>query len=203
MGTVTFETLASAHHTMKLFIAILLVAIALAEAKKGGKGKKPQEFTEEMAMACLAGTAMEEKIVNATAQCFDDSILTAAGRKGKGKGKGKGKKKCKKVDAIVAKYTNMTEARMCMEASMGWIDATGQPIVDVIIEDISSLDQTVTNVYNYDSVTKCMKKSLKKAAKCGHDPEDLQVQGVAYYFCTDMLVAKGCSKFLSTTQAGK
>ena len=53
---------------------------------------------------------------------------------------------------------------MCMEASMGWIDATGQPIVDVIIEDISSLDQTITNVYNYDSVTKCIKKSLKKEA---------------------------------------
>merc|ERR1711981_685178 len=200
MGTVTFATFSAVHLMMKAFLVLALLVV-------GGKGRKAVELSEEDAFVCMDQTALGDKFMDAMNNCMaitttggDGFFSTgcAAGRKG-------GKNKCQKYDEMLQKYIPEAETRECILSSMGWIGNAYEPIMSVIKSDIASLDETITKEYNPKTVTKCMKKHLKRATKCSNDVDEDELKAVVFYFCSDRKFARGCSKFIekNMTQIGK
>jgi len=211
---------------MKAFLVFALLAVSLAQAKKG-KGKKAKELSEDDVFACMDQTALGDKFMDALNNCMDlttnstnggfnstdggfnstsngfnstdggfNSTSDGFNSTGEAAGRKGGKNKCRKYDAMMEKYIPEAETRACMLSNMGWIGNSYEPVMSVIKNDIASLDKTITKKYNPKTVKKCMKKELKKATKCSNDVDEETLTGVVFSFCSDRQFAKGCKKFI-------
>merc|ERR1739844_240336 len=127
--------------------------------------------------------------------------------------KGKGKKKCPSVDDIKEKMETEMEGDMCILSQLGWIDADGQAIEDVMTADLMTLPGDVSAKLSEDKVAECADKMVTKMAKkwqtakkhkrcakmySSNDMDQLRELGlkVASYKCFEKQFAKSCQEFV-------
>merc|ERR1711936_1080015 len=152
----------------------------------------------EVNMACTAGTPLGVKIAQASAACMEASteeefeVVTeiVANRRRKCRGrrcKGKGKKKCPSVGDVKEKMETEMEGDLCVLSQLGWIDADGQAIEDVMAADLMTLPRDVS-----------AKLSEDKVAECADKMDQLRELGlkVASYKCFEKQFAKSCEEFV-------
>merc|ERR1711970_1086427 len=208
-------------HTMKCFILLCLVFTVPAKSsqEEDTKLEGGLYFDEnEVNMACTAGTPLGVKIAQASAACMEASteeefeVVTeiVANRRRKCRGrrcKGNGKKKCPSVDDIKEKIETEMEGDLCILSQLGWIDADGQAIEDVMTADLMTLPGDVSAKLSEDKVAECadkmvtkMEKKHKRCAKMysSDDTDQLRELGlkVASYKCFEKQFAKSCQEFV-------
>merc|ERR1719369_990914 len=200
---------------------ILLCLVFTAPAKSSQEDTKLEGglyFDEnEVNMACTAGTPLGVKIAQASAACLEASTeeefevvteITNRRRKCRGRRcKGKGKKKCPSVDDIKEKMETEMEGDLCILSQLGWIDADGQAIEDVMTDDLMTLPRDVSAKLSEDKVAECADKIVTKMAKkhkrCAKmyssgDMDQLRELGlkVASYKCFEKQFARSCQEFV-------
>merc|ERR1711936_122161 len=186
-------------HTMKCLILVCVVFTVAAKSsqEEDSKMEGGLYFDEnEVNMACTAGTPLGVKIAQASAACMEASteeefeVVTeiVANRRRKCRGrrcKGKGKKKCPSVGDVKEKMETEMEGDLCILSQLGWIDADGQAI-----EDVMAADKMVTKIA----------KKHKRCAKMytSDDMDQLRELGlkVASYKCFEKQFAKSCEEFV-------
>merc|ERR1712055_753506 len=140
-------------HTMKCLILVCVVFTVAAKASQEEDTKLEGGLyfdQNEVNMACTAGTPLGVKIAQASAACMEASteeefeVVTeiVANRRRKCRGrrcKGKGKKKCPSVGDVKEKMETEMEGDLCILSQLGWIDAEGQAIEDVMTADLMTL----------------------------------------------------------------
>merc|ERR1711970_1702358 len=207
-------------HTMKCFILLCLVFTVAAKSsqEEDSKLEGGLYFDEnEVNMACTAGTPLGVKIAQASAVCMETSTeeefevvteITNRRRKCRGRRcKGKGKKKCPSVDDIKEKMETEMEGDLCILSQLGWIDADGQAIEDVMTADLMTLPRDVSAKLSEDKVAECADKMVTKMAKkhkrcakmySSNDMDQLRELGlkVASYKCFEKQFARSCQEFV-------
>merc|ERR1719244_2510386 len=205
---------------MKCLILLCLVVTASAKSsqEEDTKLEGGLYFDEnEVNMACTAGTPLGVKIARASAACMEASTeeefevvteITNRRRKCRGRRcKGKGKKKCPSVGDVKEKMETEMEGDLCILSQLGWIDADGQAIEDVMAADLMTLPRDVSAKLSEDKVAECADKMVTKMAKkhkrCAkmYSPDDmdqLRELGlkVASYKCFEKQFAKSCEEFV-------
>merc|ERR1711936_998178 len=158
-------------HTMK---CLILVCVGFTVAAKSSEEEDTKMegglyFDQnEVNMACTAGTPLGVKIAQASAACMEASteeefeVVTeiVANRRRKCRGrrcKGKGKKKCPSVGDVKEKMETEMEGDLCILSQLGWIDADGQAIEDVMTADLMTLPRDVSAKLSEDKVIKFAK----------------------------------------------
>merc|ERR1711970_1121931 len=214
MGTCIYTVISLIN--MRFFILLLIVSVALAAKKPKGKGKGKGKaglcITEEQMMRiCHAGTAVET--------CNGDT--TAAGRaldvvdmrkKNPSKGKGKGKGKCPTAEKIMNDVVEEYAEEICVFTEMGWLDNDMNSDDNLIMEDIMSLPNEISEALTGDDYDKCVakaeKKIMKKGKKCNNaytDEEGAQlmevVNGIAHVECFKAMFDMSCAEYVSNTIA--
>merc|ERR1711936_850227 len=166
-------------HTMKCLILVCLVFTVAAKSSQEEDTKLEGGLyfdQNEVNMACTAGTPLGVKIAQASAACMEASteeefeVVTeiVANRRRKCRGrrcKGKGKKKCPSVGDVKEKMETEMEGDLCILSQLGWIDADGQAIEDVMTADLMTLPRDVSAKLSEDKVVKCANKMVTKMAK--------------------------------------
>merc|ERR1719244_1333947 len=205
---------------MKCLILLCLVVTASAKSsqEEDTKLEGGLYFDEnEVNMACTAGTPLGVKIARASAACMEASTeeefevvteITNRRRKCRGRRcKGKGKKKCPSVGDVKEKMETEMEGDLCILSQLGWIDADGQAIEDVMAADLMTLPRDGSAKLSEDKVAECADKMVTKMAKkhkrCAkmYSPDDmdqLRELGlkVASYKCFEKQFAKSCEEFV-------
>jgi len=206
---------------MKCLILLCLVFTVAAKSsqEEDSKLEGGLYFDEnEVNMACTAGTPLGVKIAQASAACMEASteeefeVVTeiVANRRRKCRGrrcKGKGKKKCPSVDDVKEKMETEMEGDLCILSQLGWIDADGQAIEDVMAADLMTLPMDVSAKLSEDKVAECADKMVTKMAKkhkrcakmySSDDMDQLRELGlkVASYKCFEKQFAKSCQEFV-------
>merc|ERR1719244_856877 len=205
---------------MKCLILLCLVVTASAKSsqEEDTKLEGGLYFDEnEVNMACTAGTPLGVKIAQASAVCMETSTeedfevvteITNRRRKCRGRRcKGKGKKKCPSVGDVKEKMETEMEGDLCILSQLGWIDADGQAIEDVMAADLMTLPRDVSAKLSEDKVAECADKMVTKMAKkhkrcakmySSDDMDQLRELGlkVASYKCFEKQFAKSCEEFV-------
>merc|ERR1712183_516478 len=213
---------------MRFLILLLIVSVALAAKKPKGKGKGKGKdkagyclSEDQMMSICHAGSAVGEKAMAAMETCQGDT--TAAGRAlavldmrkkkpNKGKGKGKGKGKCPTAEKLMSDAADEYAAELCVFTEMGWLDDDMNSNDDLIMEDIMTLPNEISEALTGEDYDKCVakveKKIMKKGKKCNDaytEEEGAQlmevVNAVAHVECFKAMFDQSCAEYVSNTIA--
>merc|ERR1712215_224857 len=207
---------------MRFFFLLLIVSVALAAKKPKGKGKGKGKaglcITEEQMMRiCHAGSAVGEKAMTAMETCNGDT--TATGRaldvvdmRKKKPSKGKGKGKCPTAEKIMNDVAEEYAEEICVFTEMGWLDNDMNSDDDLIMEDIMSLPNEISEALTGDDYDKCVakveKKIMKQGKKCNNaytEEEEAQligvVNGIAHVECFKAMFDMSCAEYVSNTIA--
>merc|ERR1740128_1130000 len=121
--------------------------------------------------------------------------------------KGRGKKRCPSVADIKEKIGSEMEEDLCLLNQMGWIDAEGQAVDDVMTADLMTLPKDVSDKLSEDNVQQCAEKMVEKMSKkhrrCSKmynevDMAELSKMSmkVAGYKCFQKQFANSCQEFV-------
>merc|ERR1712215_413036 len=226
MGTCTHTVITLINMRLFILLLLLIVSVALAAKKpksKGkGKGKAGLCITEEQMMRiCHAGSAVGEKAMTAMETCNGDTTATGRAldaldmrqkKPSKGKGKGKGKGKCPTAEKIMNDVAEEYAEEICVFTEMGWLDNDMNSDDDLIMEDIKSLPNEISEALTGDDYDKCVakaeKKIMKQGKKCNNaytDEEGAQlmevVNGIAHVECFKAMFDMSCAEYVSNTIA--
>merc|ERR1712212_1300916 len=146
--------------SMRIIALIFIAATSYANlSKQGGKPNGGLYFDEgEVALACTAGTGMGAKLSAAMESCVntdgEEAVeiveeQAATNRKNKPcRGRrcsNKFSKKCPSVQNIKEKIGKEMKVNLCILNKLGWIDAAGDAIKEVMVEDIKTLPSEVSD----------------------------------------------------------
>merc|ERR1712212_630163 len=210
--------------SMRIIALIFIAATSYANlSKQGGKPNGGLYFDEgEVALACTAGTGMGAKLSAAMESCVNTNgeeaveIIeeqAAATRKKKPcRGRRcstKFSKKCPSVQNIKEKIGKEMKVNLCILNKLGWIDAAGDAIKEVMVEDIKTLPSEVSDNLSKENMSACAEKIASKMAKhhercakkkkySSEDVAQLSEIGLkaASYKCFQRQFAKSCQEFV-------
>merc|ERR1712029_196991 len=207
-------------------ILALLFIVAASSAKFPKEGAKPDGglyFDEaEVSLACTAGTGMGAKLSAAMESCVNTTgeeaveIIEeqAAATKKKKPCRGrrcsaKFSKKCPSVQNVKKNMKEEMNVDLCILNKLGWIDAAGDAIKEVMVEDIKTLPSEVSANLSKENMSACAEKIVSKvskhhercAAKKKYSIDDVaQLSEIflkaASYKCFQRQFSKSCQEFV-------
>merc|ERR1712002_955300 len=167
--------------SMKILALLFIVATASGKfPKEGDKLDGGLYFDEgEVALACTAGTGMGAKLSAAMESCVNTNgeeaveiveEQAATTRKKKPCRSRrcrweKFSKKCPSVQNIKKKIGQEMKVNLCILNKLGWIDAAGDAIKEVMVEDIKTLPSEVTDNLSKENMSACAEKITSKMSK--------------------------------------
>merc|ERR1739846_27946 len=171
----------NSRRSMRILALLFIAAISSAKfSKEGGKPDGGLYFDEgEVALACTAGTGMGAKLSAAMESCVntpgEEAVeiveeQAAATRKKKPCRSRrcrweKFSKKCPSVQNIKKKIGQEMKVNICILNKLGWIDAAGDAIKEVMVEDIKTLPSEVSDDLSKENMSACAEKIASKMAK--------------------------------------
>merc|ERR1712212_530271 len=226
MGVSTQSTWGvNSRHSMRI-LALLFIA-ATSSAKFSKEGEKPDGglyFDEgEVALACTVGTGMGAKLSAAMENCvnttgeeaveiIEEQAATTRKKKPCRSRRcrwEKFSKKCPSVQNIKKKIGQDMKVNLCILNKLGWVDAAGDAIKEVMVEDIKTLPSEVTDNLSKENMSACAEKITSKMSKhherCAEkkkyssdDVAQLSEMGLkaASYKCFHKQFAKSCQEFV-------
>merc|ERR1712105_178510 len=206
-------------------LALLFIAVTSSAkfSKEGGKPDGGLYFDEgEVSLACTAGTGMGAKLSAAMESCINKNgeeaveIIeeqAAASRKMKRcRGRRcstKFSKKCPSVQNVKKNMREKMKVDLCILNKLGWIDAAGDAIKEVMVEDIKTLPSEVSDNLSKENMSACAEKIVSKVSKhherCAekkkYSSDDVaQLSEIflkaASYKCFQRQFAKSCQEFV-------
>merc|ERR1712198_210774 len=137
----------SSRRRMKsIFITFVAVAAVFAKSSEAGDNDGGIYFDEgEVALACTAGTAMGVKLADAMNNCIEvdgTETIEVTNRK---------KKTGKKM-----------EVDLCIMKKLGWVDAEGKAVEEVMKADLMELPTEVSAPLAKDKLTTCAQEMFAK-----------------------------------------
>merc|ERR1711970_567988 len=199
---------------------------AISSAKFSKEGVKPDGglyFDEgEVSLACTAGTGMGAKLSAAMESCVDTTgeeaveVIEEQAATTKKKKPCRGRrcstkfsKKCPSVQNVKKNMKEEMNVNLCILNKLGWIDAAGDAIKEVMVEDIKTLPSEVSDNLSKENMSACAEKITSKMAKhherCAEkkkysieDVAQLSEMGLkaASYKCFQRQFAKSCQEFV-------
>merc|ERR550519_2028977 len=172
-----------------------------------------------MMRICHSGSAVGEKAMAAMETCQGDTtgralaVLDMRKKKpNKGKGKGKGKGKCPTAEKLMNEAADEYAGELCVFTEMGWLDDDMNSNDDLIMEDIMTLPNEISEALIGEDYDKCVakveKKIMKQGKKCNDaytEEEGAQlmevVNAVAHVECFKGMFDKSCAEYVSNTIA--
>merc|ERR1711970_549968 len=162
-------------------LALLFIA-ATSSAKFSKEGVKPGGglyFDQgEVSLACTAGTGMGAKLGAALSaameSCGEEAVeiieeQAATTRKMKTcRGRrcsNKFSKKCPSVQNVNKNMKEKMKVDLCILKKLGWIDAAGDAIKEVMVEDIKTLPSEVSDNLIKENMSACAEKIVSKVSK--------------------------------------
>merc|ERR1712055_721748 len=199
----------NSRHSMRI-LALLFIA-ATSSAKFSKEGEKPDGglyFDEgEVSLACTAGTSMGTKLSAAMESCVNtigeeaveviEEQAATTRKKKPCRGRRcstKFSKKCPSVQNIKEKIGKEMKVNLCILNKLGWIDAAGDAIKEVMVEDIKTLPSEVSNNLSKENMSACAEKKKYSI----EDVAQLSEMGLkaASYKCFQRQFAKSCQEFV-------
>merc|ERR1712029_21924 len=207
-------------------ILALLFIVAASSAKFPKEGAKPDGglyFDEgEVSLACTAGTGMGAKLSAAMESCvntageeavevIEEQVATTSKKKPcRGRRcRNKFSKKCPSVQSVKKNMKEEMKVDLCILNKLGWIDASGDAIEEVMVEDIKTLPSEVSDNLNKENMSACAQKIVSKVSKhherCAekkkYSSDDVaQLSEIflktASYKCFQRQFAKSCQEFV-------
>merc|ERR1719228_419775 len=203
-------------------ILALLYIVATSSAKFSKEGVKPDGGLYfdggEAALACTAGTDMGAKLSAAMESCGEEAVeiieKQAATTKKKKPCRGrrcntKFSKKCPSVQNVKKNMKEEMKVDLCILNKLGWIDAAGDAIKEVMVEDIKTLPSEVSDNLSKENMAACAEKIVSKVSKhherCAekkkYSSEDVaQLSEIflkaASYKCFQKQFSKSCKEFV-------
>merc|ERR1712212_880581 len=181
MGVSTQSTWGvNSRHSMRILALLFIAATSSAKfSKEGGKPDGGLYFDEgEVALACTAGTGMGAKLSAAMESCINKNgeeaveIIeeqAATTRKKKPcRGRrcsNKFSKKCPSVQNVKKNIEEEMKVDLCILNKLGWIDAAGDAIEEVMVEDIKTLPSDVSGKLDEAKMSACAEKIVNKVSK--------------------------------------
>merc|ERR1712025_764205 len=209
------------------FLALLFI-VAAASAKFPKEGAKPDGglyFDEgEVALACTAGTGMGAKLSAAMESCVNtdttgeeaveiiEEPVTATRKKKPCRGRRcstKFSKKCPSVQNVKKNMGQDMKVDLCILNKLGWIDAAGDAIEEVMVEDIKTLPSEVSDNLGEENISACAEKIVSNVSKhhkrCAEKKKyssaevaelSEMFQKAASYKCFQKQFPKSCQEFV-------
>merc|ERR1719369_2600368 len=183
-------------------LSLLFIVAAASSAKSPNEGLIPGGglyFDQgEVALACTAGTELGAKL----------SMAMASRKKKPCRGRRCGNKlakRCPSVEAIKEKMGEHMKDDLCILERLGWIDAAGEVIDEVMSADIMTLPTAVSAQLSEEKVSACADKVSSKMSekhkKCAQkysseDTAKLAQMGLkaASYKCFQRQFAQSCQE---------
>merc|ERR1712198_778917 len=172
----------SSRRRMKsIFITFVAIAAVYAKSSEAGDNDGGIYFDEgEVALACTAGTAMGVKLADAMNNCIEvdgTETVEVTNRKKKTcrgrKCKNKFSKKCLAVDEIKKMIGKKMEVDLCIMKKLGWVDAEGKAVEEVMKADLMELPTEVSAPLAKDKLSTCAEemfsKKNEKSKKCSEE----------------------------------
>merc|ERR1712212_162140 len=209
--------------SMRIIALIFIAATSYAKfSKQGGKPDGGLYFDEgEVALACTAGTGMGAKLSAAMESCVNtgeeaveivEEDVATTRRKKPCRGRRCGTKfsnKCPSVQNVKKNMEEEMKVDLCILNKLGWIDAAGDAIEEVMVEDIKTLPSDVSGKLDEANMSACAEKIVNKVSKhhgrCAekkkYSSDDVtQLSEVflkaASYKCFQKQFAKSCEEFV-------
>merc|ERR1712179_110011 len=210
--------------SMRILALLFIVATSSAKfSKEGGKPDGGLYFDEgEVSLACTAGTGMGAKLSAAMESCVNTTgeeaveIIEeqAAATKKKKPCRGrrcsaKFSKKCPSVQNVKKNMKEEMKVNLCILNKLGRIDAAGDAIKEVMLEDIKTLPSEVSDNLSKENMSACAEKIVSKvsnhhercAKKKKYSSEDVaQLSEIflkaASYKCFQRQFSKSCQEFV-------
>merc|ERR1712029_785314 len=162
-------------------LALLFIAVT-SSAKFSKEGVKPDGglyFDEgEVSLACTAGTGMGAKLSAAMESCVDttgeeaveviEEQAATTMKKKPCRGRRcstKFSKKCPSVQNVKENMGKEMKVNLCILNKLGWIDAAGDAIKEVMVEDIKTLPSEVSDNLSKENMSTCAQKIVSKVSK--------------------------------------
>merc|ERR1712212_548347 len=225
MGVSTQSTWGVKSRPNMRILALLFIAVTSSAkfSKEGGKPDGGLYFDEgEVSLACTAGTGMGAKLSAAMESCVNTTgeeaveIIeeqAAATRKKKScRGRRcstKFSNKCPSVQNVKKNMKEEMKVDLCILNKLGWVDAAGDAIEEVMMEDIKTLPSEVSGNLDEANMSACAEKIVSKVSKhherCAekkkYSSDDVtQLSEVflkaASYKCFQKQFAKSCQEFV-------
>merc|ERR1711931_429501 len=170
------ENSVNSRRSMRIQALIFIAATSSAKfSKEGGKPDGGLYFDAgEVALACTAGTGMGAKLSAAMESCVNtpgeeaveivEEQAAATRKKKPCRGRrcsNKFSKKCPSVQNVKKKM----KVDLCILNKLGWIDAAGNAIEEVMMEDIKTLPSEVSANLDDASMSACAEKIVSKVSK--------------------------------------
>merc|ERR1712236_128442 len=210
--------------SMKILALIFIAATSSAKfSKEGGKPDGGLYFDEgEVSLACTAGTGMGAKLSAAMERCVNTAgeeaveIIEEQAATTRKKKPCRGRrcstkfsKKCPSVQNVKKNMNEEMKVNLCILNKLGWIDAAGDAIKEVMVEDIKTLPSEVSDNLSKENMSTCAEKIASKMAKhhercaekkkySSEDVAQLSEIGLkaASYKCFQRQFAKSCQEFV-------
>merc|ERR1711970_33731 len=206
--------------SMRILALLFIAATSTAKfSKEGGKPDGGLYFDEgEVSLACTAGTGMGAKLSAAMESCGEEAVeiieeQAATTRKMKTcRGRrcsNKFSKKCPSVQNVKKNMKEKMKVDLCILKKLGWIDAAGDAIKEVMVEDIKTLPSEVSDNLIKENMSACAEKIVSKVSKhherCAekkkYSSDDVaQLSEIflkaASYKCFQRQFAKSCQEFV-------
>merc|ERR1712179_173280 len=208
-------------------ILALLFIVATSSAKFSKEGVKPDGglyFDEgEVSLACTAGTGMGAKLSAAMESCvnttgeeavevIEEQAATSSKKKKPCRGRrcsAKFSRKCPSVQNVKKNIKEEMKVDLCILNKLGWIDAAGDAIKEVMVEDIKTLPSEVSDNLSKENMSACAEKIVSKVSKhherCAkkkkYSSDDVaQLSEIflkaASYKCFQRQFSKSCQEFV-------
>merc|ERR1711962_1035312 len=209
---------------MRILALLFIAATSTAKfSKEGGKPDGGLYFDEgEVSLACTAGTGMGAKLSAAMESCVDTTgeeaveVIEEQAATTKKKKPCRGRrcstkfsKKCPSVQNVKKNMKEEMNVNLCILNKLGWIDAAGDAIKEVMVEDIKTLPSEVSDNLSKENMSACAEKIASKMAKhhercakkkkySSEDVAQLSEMGLkaASYKCFQKQFSKSCQEFV-------
>merc|ERR1711931_395131 len=174
------ENSVNSRRSMRIQALIFIAATSSAKfSKEGGKPDGGLYFDAgEVALACTAGTGMGAKLSAAMESCVNtpgeeaveivEEQAAATRKKKPCRGRrcsNKFSKKCPSVQNVKKNMKEEMKVDLCILNKLGWIDAAGNAIEEVMMEDIKTLPSEVSANLDDASMSACAEKIVSKVSK--------------------------------------
>merc|ERR1712105_157356 len=162
-------------------LALLFIAVTSSAkfSKEGGKPDGGLYFDEgEVSLACTAGTSMGAKLSAAMESCvntageeavevIEEQVATTSKKKPcRGRRcRNKFSKKCPSVQNVKKNMKEEMRVDLSILNKLGWIDAAGDAIEEVMVEDIKTLPSDVSSKLDEANMSACAEKIVNKVSK--------------------------------------
>merc|ERR1711970_237971 len=166
--------------SMRILALLFIVATSSAKfSKEGGKPDGGLYFDEgEVSLACTAGTGMGAKLSAAMESCVDttgeeaveviEEQAATTQKKKPCRGRRcstKFSKKCPSVQNVKKNMKEGMKVDLCILKKLGLIDAAGDAIKEVMVEDIKTLPSEVSDNLIKENMSACAEKIVSKVSK--------------------------------------